>query len=494
MRTENLKAINQIHRFPDSVDIGFLNGVLATVAFLCLFTTNPAEGVFALIQFKILLRAYWRKNIHPIALLLFLIPWIEISAGIIEANLRGITLDEMLHGTGGKAYWLSAFGLFAVQMGFYPFFKKSGAQTLDSLETAAQKFSLPRLIAAYFAVGPVTNLVGSFLGRGSSLYQFVTYLNEISLVILIVICLRQVVLKEFNRLFIAFLITTLFLSFYSFFSEWRTILFALFISFGIISILNTKAVLRILFFSFVFGNIIFLWQGIKPVYRAYLATGKAQALGNIGSQAVNVSRTEALSTFIELSQEFYAGTLEEPNLNISDDDGSDADLYSTLRRIGYLEFMALSLTKVPSEIPHEGGTLLQENLSFALIPRFLNPNKGVKDDGAKVSKYTGFMVAASASFSLGHYVEYYIDFGQLGMILALLLYGVLGGWLYQKAGKGGTYNPLFTLGVVYVVLAQWGSYQNDAIFVYGLTFFGGICHLFLFRPLYRTIEGFVQVS
>ena len=169
-------------------------------------------------------------------------------------------------------------------------------------------------------------------------------------------------------------------------------------------------------------------------------------------------------------------------------------MYSTLRRIGYLEFMALTLTKVPSEIPHEGGKLLQENLSFALIPRFLNPNKGVKDDSAKVTKYTGFMVASSASFSLGHYVEYYIDFGQFGLILALLLYGALGGWLYQKAGKGGKYNPLFTVGVIYVVLAQWGSYQNDAIVVYGLTFFGCICHLFLFRPLYRAIEGFVQVS
>ena len=487
------KATTQTHSLPPPVELRMLNAVLIVAMMLGLLTSNPLESAFAIGHLLLLLRTLWRQNMPPVVLLLFLIPWIEISTGIIEANLRGITLNEMLHGTGGAAYWLSAVGLLAVQIGFYPFFKKSGALRLEALETAAKKFSLPRLITAFFAVGPATNFIGSFLGGGSSLYQFVTYLNEISLVILIVICLRQVLLKEFNRLFIGFLSVALFLSFYSFFSEWRTILFALFISFGIISTLNTKVVLRILFFSFIFGNIIFLWQGIKPIYRAYLATGTVQALGDIGSQAVTVSRTEALSTFVILSQEFYAGTLEERKLYSSGDDAQNA-LYSTLRRIGYLEFMALTLNKVPNEIPHERGALLQDNLTFALIPRFLNPNKGVKDDGAKVTKYTGFMVAGSASFSLGHYVEYYIDFGQLGLILALLFYGVVGGRLYQKAGKDGGANPLFTLGIIYVVLSKWGSFQNDAIFVFGLTFFGSICHLYLFRPLYRAAKDFTLVS
>jgi len=485
------QVTDQTPSLPPPVKLRMLNAVLVVAMMLGLLTSNPLESAFAIGHLLLLLRTLWRQNMPPVVLLLFLVPWIEISTGIIEANLRGITLNEMLHGTGGKAFWLSASGLLAVQIGFYPFFKKSGALALETLETAARKFSLPRLITIYFAVGPATNFIGSFLGRGSSLYQFVTYLNEISLVILIVICLRQVLLKEFNRLFIGFLGVALFLSFYSFFSEWRTLLFALFISFGIISTLNTKVVLRILLFSFIFGNIIFLWQGIKPIYRAYLATGTAQELGNIGSQAVTVSRTEALSTFIQLSQEFYEGTLEERKLFNSGDDGEDA-LYSTLRRIGYLEFMALTLDKVPNEIAHEGGALTQNNLTFALIPRFLNPNKGVKEDGAKVTKYTGFMVAASASFSLGHYVEYYIDFGQLGLIVALFFYGVVGGWLYQKAGNDRVTNPLFTIGIIYVVLSKWGSFQNDAIFIYGLTFFGSICHLYLFRPLYRAIEGFSQ--
>lgn len=487
------KATAQTPPLPPPVELRMLNAVLVVAMVLGLLTSNPLESAFAIGQLSLILRTLWRQNMPPVALLLFLIPWIEISTGIIEANLRGITLNEMLHGTGGTAYWLSAFGLLAVQIGFYPFFKKSGALALEALETAAKKLSLPRLITAFFGVGPATNFIGSFLGHGSSLYQFVTYLNEISLVILIVICLRQVLLKEFNRLFIGFLGVALFLSFYSFFSEWRTILFALFISFGIISTLNTRIVLRILLFSVIFGNIIFLWQGIKPIYRAYLATGTAQELGNIGSQAVTVSRTEALSTFVELSQEFYAGTLEERKMNNTGDDAEDA-LYKTLRRIGYLEFMALTLNKVPYEMPHEAGALLQDNLTFALIPRFLNPNKGAKDDGAKVTQYTGFMVAASASFSLGHYVEYYIDFGQLGLILTLLFYGTVGGWLYLKAGKEGKVNPLFTLGIIYVVLSQWGSFQNDAIYIYGLTFFGSIFHLYLFRPLYRAIEGLTQVS
>jgi len=148
------------------------------------------------------------------------------------------------------------------------------------------------------------------------------------------------------------------------------------------------------------------------------------------------------------------------------------------------------LNKVPEEIPHEKGKLMKETLSFALIPRFLNPNKGFKDDAAKVERYTDLIVSDTTSFSLGHYVEYFIDFSAFGMMVFLLLYGFAGGLVYQFVISRTFYTQsiLFTLPVTYVCLDIWGSFQADTIFLYGQTFFGTICHAILFIPLYRVIE------
>ena len=486
----NITSAKNPDYLPPSVELKGSNVVLISIAIFGLFTANPIASVFAIIQLYVLVNAYWRQNTPPVMLLLFLIPWLEISTGVLEANIRRETLNSMLHGSGGMAYWMSALGLYAVHFGFYSFFQKTDQPSLEQLRDVARKLSLNRLIITYFAIGPATNVIAGLIGRGSGLYQFVTYLNEISLCLLIVICLRQAILKEITRTFLLFSGIVLVVSFYSFFSEWRLVLFAFFIAFGTIQTLTRRVLFRILFFAVLFGNIVFLWQGIKPLYRSYL-TGQDTFTGGLQSQAVNRSRGEALAKFLELSREFYQGDLDYKLRENTPE--NEQLLYSTLRRIGYLEFMSLSMNNVPSRLEHEHGALLKSNISYALIPRILNPNKGVKDDGAKVEKYTEFMVAHASSFSLGHYVEYYIDFGRLGMLLVLFIYGIIGGVIFRfSSRKANNLNLLFTPGLIFVLLQQWGSYQNDAIWVYGLTFFGFLCHLFFFQPIYSVLAKFNQ--
>lgn len=467
--------------------LGSLNAFLLLTAAIGLFTSNPLESVFAILQLKYILQKLWKQNIPPVAVLLFLFPWLEISTSVFEADIRGISLDEMLHGTGRAAYWLSAFGLLCVQVGFQFVHQHTRLPDADRIRTVSQRYSLNRLIGLYFFVGPFTSFVARFIGRGA-LYQLITYLNEISVVLLIAICLRQIALKQFNAVFIGFLTAVAFLSFYSLFSTWKIVAFALFISFGTAVTLSRKLVMRIIFMSLVFGNLIFLWQGIKGEYRAFI-TG-SENRGSLSSQAVVVGQEEALSKFVELATAFYS----EDQDNSANFLVGDELLYSTLRRAGYLEFFALVLNKVPEEIPHENGELLKESLSFALIPRFLNPNKGVKDDGAKVEKYTNFIVSKTSSFSLGHYVEYFIDFKAIGMMVILFLYGLAGGAVYQFVLSRTFYNQaiLFALPVAYVCLDKWGSFQADTVYLYGQTFFGTICHTILFIPLYRVIDRMAQ--
>jgi hypothetical protein len=118
----------------------------------------------------------------------------------------------------------------------------------------------------------------------------------------------------------------------------------------------------------------------------------------------------------------------------------------------------------------------------------------MKDDGAKVEKYTDFMVGDAASFSLGHYVEYFIDFKAFGMMVVLFLYGLAGAAVYEFVISRAFYTQsiLFALPVAYVCLDKWGSFQADTIYLYGQTFFGTICHAILFIPLYRAIDRLAQ--
>ena len=471
-----------------SVPLGSLNAVLLLAAAVGLFTSNPLESVFAILQLKFILQKLWKQNIPPVAVLLFLFPWLEISTSVLEANIRGISLDEMLHGTGRAAYWLSAFGLLCVQVGFLFVHQHTCLPDGDRIRTVAQRYSLNRLIGLYFFIGPFTSFVARFIGRGA-LYQLITYLNEIAVVLLIAICLRQVALKQINAVFIGFLTIVTILSFYSLFSSWKIVAFALFISLGTAVSLSRKLVMRIVFLSLVFGNLIFLWQGVKGDYRGYI-TGSGDA-GALISQRVVVGREDALAKFFELSRQFYVEDADS-----REESAENQLLFSTLRRAGYLEFFSMVLNKVPEEIPYENGKLLNKSLSFALIPRFLNPNKGVKDDGAKVEKYTDFMVSDTASFSLGHYVEYYIDFKALGMMIVLLIYGWVGGRIisFIVSREFMMQSLLFTIPIVYVCLDKWGQFQADTVFLYGQTFWGTLCHTVLFIPIYRVIDRLAKAQ
>lgn len=466
-----------------TVDLGAFMPALTFLLILGLFSANPTESAFAIIQFYMLLKVLWKQSTPPVALLLFLFPWLEISTGILEANLLGLGMNEMLHGYGKTAYWLSSIGLYCVLLGFIPFFNGVKTLKIEEATITANQYSLHRLILAYFATGPLLSVVRSFFSYGSSFYQFTTYFGSISTFLLIVIVIRQAVLKKAPRIYMIFLFIVTVLSFYSLFSSWKMVAFALFIGYGTISNITRKVALRIILFGAVFGNLIFLWQGVKEEYRFYITA--SSGTGRLDTQAVVVSRKDALTKFAELTQQFYFS-------QSFNEEQSNELLYRTLRRAGYLEFFSMTMRTVPEEIPHARGTLMTKNLTFALIPRFLNPNKGIKDDGAKVTKYTGFMVGENSSFSLGHYTEYFIDFGKVGMMIILFIYGVIGGGTFlfiSKRSKKFVSNFAFPA-LAYIILSKWGTFQGDAIYVYGRTFFGAICHLFVFVPIYKLVERF----
>ena len=260
--------------------------------------------------------------------------------------------------------------------------------------------------------------------------------------------------KEKRWLFYLFFLYFFASSFYSYFSSWRIPLAILIMaSLATTTKISLPQMIRRLPVIAVGVALVFIWQSVKGEYREFLSQGER-------SQAIRVTQSEALSKFSELAGE---ALLQDTHIN-------DKVVESTYKRVGYSEYFASAISKVPEEIPFQRGSLLEESASFALIPRILNPNKGVKNDREKVERFTDFYFGSNSfsSFSLGHYCEAYIDWGPHWMHLHLFLYGLLGASMLRLSTLRTQHlHPLIRWGVAFAVLSGWGTFQQDMVTVLG---------------------------
>ena len=81
-----------------------------------------------------------------------------------------------------------------------------------------------------------------------------------------------------------------------------------------------------------------------------------------------------------------------------------------------------------------GETLI--DAVIALIPRFIWPDKGVAaGSGDLVSKFTGFTFPEDTSVGVGQVMEFYINFGQWGVIIGFMSLGLIIALIDNGAGR-----------------------------------------------------------
>lgn len=464
------------------VELGAIPVLLTLVAGLGLFSSNPLESAWSMLVLWLILKWFWWQNHPPLLVYAAVIPWLEVHTTVLEANIYGLTLNELFLDTGRQTFWMASAGLLMVMIGLrfaLRSWRRYFTFDLDFLRAEAKKINQIKLLAALFGVRFLSGIVRGFFGFGS-LQQLSTYFDGIAEVLSVSIFLHYFITRKRPLLFYGFFLFELVGSFYSYFGSWKTPLFLLFLTaLWNTQVVTRRALIRFLPAAAVAGTLLFVWQSIKVEYRAFLS-------GETRDQIITVDQTEALSKFLELSIASFS--VQQAQL--------ESVQQSTLRRVGYLEYYSAAVANVPEFIPFEGGELLKESLNFALVPRFLNPSKGVKSDREKVERYTDFDFGDEnnkASFSLGHYCEAYIDWGPIGSLIQLLVYGIIGGYLYHITIKRyAGFHPFMIIGMLWIILSPWATMQQDAITVIGKTTWGAICHLWLFKPLYSRIQSFIQ--
>lgn len=448
-----------------------------------LFTPNPLETAWFACMLIILMRMWMWKQYPAILLYLFAIQFIESHTALFEANNYGITLNELFPDSGKQTWWMASLGLLSMMIGTQVLLKSARPFKIPSfthLQHQAEHINQTRLLVCILLSHGVASLVDRLIPYGSSLAQFETYISGIPNALTLAFGIHFFLTRKRPLLVFVLFLYLLITSFYSYFSSWRAPLTLVFVCYFVaLKKFGPRELARLGPVIIPALALVLVWQTVKGEYREFIS-------GGIQDQSIRVTESEALGKFFELGTTALNEnkTLDEPVIS------------ATYRRAGYLEYFSSAVTKVPSEIPYQEGALLSESISFALIPRILNPNKGVKNDRDKVERFTDFYFGGErniSSFSLGHYCEAYIDWGPIGMIVHLFIYGLLGGVLIKIATRRTrSINPILAIGILWVVLSPWGTFQQDMTTISGKVVWGSICHLIIFFPLYRWTNSNVQ--
>lgn len=199
------------------------------------------------------------------------------------------------------------------------------------------------------------------------------------------------------------------------------------------------AVLGVLLFT-----IAILWNGaVKGPWREMVRSGR-----------VSSSLVGQVEQFIAIS------TFEIKNMDAKD---GFLDFAQRVSEIPVL--MAYVMERVPDVIEHQQGALTYRAIRHVTMPRFLFPNKvNLGSDSVLVRKYTGLYVAgaeSNTSIGLGYMVEFYIDYGPIGMAFAAFGFGFVIGVLYRSMYFFAPSKELYQGILIAVMLHHFMSFDGN---------------------------------
>lgn len=323
--------------------------------------------------------------------------------------------------------------------------------SFEELARGAAKWDTRKVLLLYLFSTIFLSSLGFVLGMTSGFTQVLFSLSGLKWIFLLLYGFIIWSQKKSSRIFWIICLFEFLASFYSFFSDFKTIiLMVIMIVIPFTRKINLKTFFIMLLSGILLGLIFVTWTAVKGEYRLYLNSGKRQ-------QVVNVERGEAYENLIGQFKSLSKSKYEK-------------SLVFSFYRLQYILHLARVMERIPEYMPHENGNLWLSNIKYALTPRILNPDKGFLDPSVKTNKYTGFRYATGkqgTSFSLGYFSESYVDFGHFGMFFPLMLIALCVGGIYNVIMSFNRLNILLRYAVVSVLLLTFSSFEVDGIFLIG---------------------------
>jgi hypothetical protein len=376
--------------------------------------------------------------------------FVQISATIWQSNYLGKEINYRSDNT-QYAVIVSYIGLLFLFLPIIYYQNKIPKLSLKQFTNYANELSIDKTFRIYvigfFAMNGLTGI--AFLIP--SLTQIIFSLGNIKWFLFLLFGFQSILKNRKRKEFYIFCALEFAMGFYSYFSDFKTIIFFIgFLFLCLIAYVRFNQMLVAVFslIILVFAGI--FWTSVKGEYRSFLNKGSK-------SQSVQVEKGEALSKLLELSQNRNENNFDDATENFLD-------------RLQYTFHMAKAMDRVPSVIPYQNGDNWATTFAFVFTPRVLNPDKGTYDASIKASKYTGIQysgVKKGTSVSLGYFADGYIDFGYVGMFIPLLILGFIYGKSYFYFIKKSSNNYIFNYAVVGALFMELFAFESDNIFVVG---------------------------
>jgi len=394
----------------------FEYAIIACGGVYALLSTNPILTIVAVLFPLILIKLLWKTAEAPFLYFALVTQTLAVIAKVFYSDIMHVDFVEVhdypVHIT--SAFYLSVIGLIALSFGIYLVIKGFNLRNAD-YKLLSRQYNNRKLrniyLASVFIYPILLKLSFSLGGLQQPLYAIIQFKWAIFLIFMIN-CFATGNSKTFITIF-AFEII---LSFTGYFSAFKDYFLIFFIGMLIVTRNNIKLgyIISILILMVVGSYMLIMWEHIKPEYRNFLSGGEA-------AQINTHSTSESLNKLLELVKE-------------TDAKGFADGVERTVNRVSYIDFLSAAESQVPANVAHTNGELWFGAFARVLQPRLFFPNKKAIDDSEKARLYTGHNYAGAdrgTSVSLGYVAESYVDFGQVGMEIALLAFGLLIGWIYK---------------------------------------------------------------
>ena len=105
-------------------------------------------------------------------------------------------------------------------------------------------------------------------------------------------------------------------------------------------------------------------------------------------------------------------------------------------RLNQNKFAGMAARRIAShDVNFLYGRSVQEGL-VALVPRALWPDKPVFAGSSQlIREMAGFVVNETTSFGVGQVMEFYVNYGDIGVVVGFLLFGIAYGWIDRNAAS-----------------------------------------------------------
>lgn len=423
-----------------------------------------------------LLKSLWRPYIPPVLLFMLALHWLQVFFSIVYADVSELTLENLYGSSDLEPLFVATFLHIGVMAYVMNSFLQKQVVFKEQLLAAIQKFNVKNLFIGYGVSLVVIPILSTLTKSSASLYQFVLTLSNIKYIFVSLLLFHLLLIKSKHRPYIiALLLFDFILSFASFFSDFKALLILNIIAYITITPYFKSSTYYKVIPSIV-GLFFFMsfWSFVKGDYRLYLNQGS-------NMQVVRVSNSEALGYLLERAVTVTASDLQEGTKTF-------------LSRLQYMERYSEVYNNIPEVIPYQKGSELESSIRFLLVPRFLDPNKGVKDASTKTAYYTRknfHRASQGTSISMGYFCDLFIDFGLVWMIIPLIGIAYLIGSFYKYILKGRGYNIMFSYAILISTFLSFGTFESDMLFFLGMIrnnlAFLVIGYIFIFPSIHKFI-------